>query len=287
MRTAVLLFAGLIVVAAPGVAHAGDGTSLLPLVDDDAQVVGVIDVADAHDAPIYAALMKKVAELGGDRLVRLEQLGVDLDKDVDTLLIAGSEDQSAAGRIVILEGRFASVDTALADVTTKKHRGVTYHAVDQAEIAVIGKRLVITDAGQMDAVIDRAKKKSKSSLTRSPKAAGLRAAIALTDTRQDIWMAASEMSMGGVTVTAMSIGMALGDDAVIQAKIQAADAATASSWVTMVAGYMDQVRGWLGGVGLTGLGTSLAVSAEADVIEVDATLPGAELDSLVGLSSFL
>jgi hypothetical protein len=284
MRSAVLVFAALLGI--PAVAHAGDGKDLLPLVGDDVQVVMVIDVADAHDAAIFQTLMQKAITEGWSGTAELAQLGVVVERDLDTLLIAGSEG-AAAGRMAVLEGRFPALDTVLDGFATTKHRKVTYWTGDGHDIAMIGKRLVITDAGAMDAVIDRAKKKSKASLTRSPKAAGLRTAIALTDTRQDIWMAASHLSMGGMDLEAMSLGLALGTDAVVQAKLQAPSPETAATWVGMVEGYLDQVRGWLGQVGLTGFGSSLTIGAEGDVVELDATMPGTELDALVGLASFL
>jgi hypothetical protein len=279
---ALFLIVGLLV--APRVARAGDGKSLFPLVGDDVRTVAVIDLAHARDSSAFqkvqALLIKDVEELA-----KLTASGIDLSK-IDTVLFAKGKDD--AHSILIATGSFTASDvdsfaTTMGD--TKAKRGsTTYWSGTDFEIAMLGKRMVLTPTGGMNAVIDRLKKKART-LARSSKAAAIRAAIAMTDTRHDVWIASGDDDLlGGDTPSkGVSIGLSLTSDVVAQARIQMNDATTAATAQQGLSAEIDQVRTVLKGSGLTGFASSIAVDVDDDVIQVGATLPAGEVDSFLAL----
>ena len=275
MRRAVLILAG--VLLAPRAAEAGNGKNLLGWVGEDAEMVAVIDVADARDSDAFATFLQFATDEGWAAAI-----GMELDANVDTVLVATGAGRVGVARIVIVEG---AVSVPSHDgLDEHRHRGVTYWTYGEREIAMIGKRLVVTDAGAMDGVIDRAKKKSKKSLTRSSKAAGLRATIAATDTRHDIWMAAGSGVLPGIDSPGISFGLSLATDVAVEVRLLNKDAAAATTLGDLVNAGLDQIRQQLGQFGLSGFADSLAVDVDGDVVELAATLPGDELASMLALA---
>lgn len=282
-----VLVALALVAALPGVASAGNGKKLFPLVPDDAQGVAVIDVASVRGSDVFQKLVTFAG--GSNTISQMTTAGIG-PSDVDTVLLVIGADQSP--ELAIAEGNFTAaqvdqVGAALGD-TKQTHKGITYWAGTSHEVALIGKRLVIGKTGQVLAAIGRTKKHS---LAKSSKAAGLRAAIALTDTRHDIWMAGAAPSfLGGAqnASTPMSVGISLGSDVIVQLKIQAPDATTAVTLGQQLQKMVTYGQTMLQSAGLTGLASSLTVNVDDRVVQVDADLPGSELDTFVKLvASFI
>jgi len=287
-------------VAAPVLARAGDGVAILPLVAEDAQIVGVIDVKDARDAKMFDQGVQLMLDRATEMKDMLAMVGLEL-KDVHTVLVAGRYGSSGSmahidqNLMAVVEGGFTKKKVikaldAIAGVQTKKKRGIKYWVTSYAEAAIIGKRLVVTMVGGMPGVIDRAKKKAKG-FTKSTKAAALRAALAYTDTRHDSWiialpptgLAATLKNSLKADMVSYAIGVTLESSMTLEVKVQTKDVAQADALLTSLQGQLKSLKQLAGQVGLSNLAASLTVAADADVIDLDATLTPAELEKVLDL----
>lgn len=266
----------------PAPAAAGDGAKALALAPPDAKLAVLIDVADARDSAMYAAMLDA---LGKDAAVgkALRDAGVDLATDVDTVVVAGDKD---GAMVMVLEGRIddAQVATLTKDAEAKRHRKVTYWVVGDGELARVGKRWVFTTPGEMKQVIDRDKKKAKG-LARAPAGATLRAAIALADARHDIRVAvlADGLGLGNPGVDVAALGVTLGKDLTIEARARFADAAAAGAALAELEPMLGAARSQLASAGLGSFASSISLAVDDRVLDVDAQLTEAELSGLVGL----
>ncbi|HEY5926307.1 MAG TPA: hypothetical protein VIV11_31695 [Kofleriaceae bacterium] len=144
-------------------AHAGRGTASLKYLPDDTTVVFVSDVARARGSAVF----KKLFQLARKQHAALDTLATaqPVEKLIDTIVLGAN--QAKVG-VIVLEGR---IDKLVAEVKksatkTETHAGVTYWVTADGEFAVVDKKLVMTSAGAITAVIDRAKdKKAKGPAT--------------------------------------------------------------------------------------------------------------------------
>ena len=274
-------FAVLFVV--PARAEAGDGKKLLPLLAESAEVVAVFDIADARDAATFDALLDSAPAKLADFVAVLAARGLDVRQDLDTMVIAAHGETYQ----IVLEGRFSKDRLAamVASSTAKKHRGVRYWTNTDGEVAQLGKRLVLTTAGEMTGVIDRHKKKGRS-LMKSPDAAAIRAAIALVDQRHDVWFAAAGGFLGG-GLDSMAFGLSFGGDLTVEVRARLADPDQLDVMRASVDAAMPQVVQQLEQVGLKGLASSLVVEWDGPVVAADATVPADELTTLLGLAAMM
>lgn len=270
----------------PARAEAGDGKKLLPLLADTTELVAVLDIADARDAATFDALLDNAPSKLADFLAVLTAAGLDARQDIDTMLIGGRGETYQ----VVLEGRFDKkklVATGMiASSTVKKHRGVRYWSGADGDVMLLGKRLVLTTAGEMTGVIDRHKKKGRS-LTRSPDAAAIREAIGLVDARHDVWFAAAGALLADDGVDAMGFGLTFGTDLTIEAKARIADAERADDMRAAADQGMPRLVQTLEQLGLEGLASSLVIEWDGPIVGAGATVPADELETLLRLAAML
>jgi len=279
---AVTVVACAVVAARP--AAAADGKALYPLVAEDAQFVAVADLADLRDARSFEALIAATG-LDAQLTAATAKLGIDLRKDVDLVLVGGTADAF----VIAIEGRFtAAQKKRMTDgATAKQHRGVAYWVASTGEVAHLGKRVVIAAAGTMPAVIDRWKKKQRS-LARGPGAATLRDAIAMTDTRHDVWLAATAdlltaRGMPASNIDAVSLAASLETDIVLEVRARAADADTATTLEATLGRLLPQAQDAMKGFGLAGTAASLQTDRDDRVLALAATIPASEVAAIVTL----
>jgi hypothetical protein len=284
VRNAVVVAVCAAIFVAPSRAEAGDGKKLLPLLDETTQVVAVVDLADARDAESFGALLDGAPTKLADVLALLTAAGIDPRKDVDTLVLGGHREVYQ----IVLEGRFGKDQLAgmIGSATAKKHRGIRYWVTGDGEVAVLGKRLVLTTPGAMPGVIDRHKKKGRS-LVKSPDAAAIRSAIALVDPRHDAWLAWAMDSGSRSGLDALAFGVTFGADLTIEAHGRFSDADRAEELRATTAQDLPRVIQALEQAGLTGTGASLVVEWNGDVVDADATVPAAELATLLALVAMM
>ena len=138
-------------------------------------------------------------------------------------------------------------------------------------------------------LIDHARKKQRrTSLATSTAGAAMRAAIAGTDTRHDLWLAAEvpatmARQAGAFAPQWLSLGVTFGADLVVQVRARFGDADTAASLVALAAAQLDQVRQSMRSAGLAGAADSLTIEAEKELVEARVTLSEAEATTLTGL----
>ena len=286
VRNLALAIAVVAALLVPSRADAGDGKKVLPLLADTVELVAVLDVADARDAATFDALVTSAPAKLADVLAMLAAVGIDARQDVDTIVMGGHGDVYQ----LVLEGRFDKdqLGQLATGGTAARHRGVRYLSGGDTEAALLGKRLVITSAGEMTGVIDRHKKKGRS-LTRAQGAAPMRKAIALVDQRHDLWFAATSDGLGGgsAEIDAVGVGATFGADLTVEVRIRVADVDRIEQMRRTVEQAMPQLTRELEKMGLSGMAGSLVFEWEGTIVEASATLPTDELTTVLGMLAML
>jgi hypothetical protein len=285
VRNAVVVAVCAAIFVAPSRAEAGDGKKLLPLLADTAEIVAVFDVADARDAAAFGTLLDSAPAKLAELLYALTAAGIDPREDVDTLVLGGHDEVYQ----IVLEGRFGKDQLAgiIGSGTAKKHRGVRYWTSSDGEVAVLGKRLVLSTPGEMTGVIDRHKKKGRS-LARSPDAAAIRGAIGLVDPRHDVWLAVAGGPLpAGGGVEAMALGMTFSGDLQVEVHGRFSDATRVDELRATFDKMMPQVAQSLDQMGLDGVAASLAVEWNGEVVDAAATVPADELATVLQLLAMM
>jgi hypothetical protein len=259
--------AAIFVAATMASAAAAPGDKLLALVGEDADTVSVFDVDGARDAPSFAALL---AAAGDTALATVPALGVDLGRDVDRVLFAGTFDDW----FVVVDGRFGKkVKAALAKRgEARKHRGVRYWVDGLDAAALVGKRLVLASEAEMVRVIDRHKTKA-TSLARSRQAG----ARALRDAFTGIAAGAHIRSVVRYDGVVWSARTVIARGAAIQ--FRSADGAVSAAEAAAIVDAEPWVQMFLTTIGLTA--TTLTIRAGGAALIVDVAVPEDELAQVV------
>lgn len=269
-------------------AEAGRGTALLKYAGDDANVVVVVDVARARRSPIF----KKMYELARSRVVELETIG-DVDKLVDTIVIAGNLEQTSA--VFVLEGRVEKLLAEAKKQATKedKHGNVTFWIVaDGEEVAMIDKKLVVASTGEMANVIDRIadkKRKGPAGLrtivgSAAPNSSVFGGVIPDSATRKDM---ANELGAEPLWV-AFSCGVA--QKITLEGKLKLADDASAEKVTKSFSeklglpGSDGTMRSKLEGFVGKEFSDSIVVDQDHTLSRVTATMTGEEIDRVLTLA---
>jgi hypothetical protein len=273
-------------------------------VSEDAEVVAVLDVANARDSAMFQTGVQLLLDRATDMKDMLAMVGLEL-KNVNTVLVAGGYGTSGTmadinqNLMAVVEGGFTKkkmtkVLDGLTGVITKKKRGIKYWITVYGEVAMIGKRLAVTAPGGMPGLIDRAKKKAKG-LMKSSKSAGLRAAIAFTDTHHDAWMvtlppaqtASSLKQFAKVDMVSYSVGATLGSSMTLEVKVQTGSESQAADFSALLTRQAGNAKKMLGQLGLGGVASSFTATHDAAVVQASATLTSDELAKVLGLLEML
>jgi hypothetical protein len=272
-----------VLLAVPTAASADDARPIYALVAEDAQFLAVVDLADARDAASFATIMtatgaeSKMAEA-------TNKLGIDLSKDVDVIRLGGTQDDL----VLLVDGHFtATHKKAIASGTAKKHRGVAYWIHDDSAVFWVGKRLAFARADRVTAAIDRWKKKA-SSMVKGADAADLRAAIAMTDTRNDLWIAVTTdllvaQGMPDTGLEAVSLAATASKDVGVEVRARAGAADVAAEMEKTIGAFLPQLQDAMKGFGLAKTAQSVRIDRDDLVLSVAATIPAGELAALIGL----
>jgi hypothetical protein len=272
-----------VLLAVPAAASADDAKPIYALVAEDAQFVAVVDLADARGAASFATIMK---ETGAEAKMTeaTNKLGIDLAKDVDVIRLGGTQDDL----VLLVDGHFtAKHKKTIASGTAKKHRGVAYWIHDDSAVFWAGKRLVFARADRVTAAIDRWKKKAPS-MGKGAGAADLRAAIAMTDTRNDLWIAVTTdllvaQGMPDTGLEAVSLAATAATDVGVEVRARAGAADVAAEMEKTIGAFLPQLQDAMKGFGLAQTAQSVRVDRDDLVLSVAATIPVAELTALIGM----
>lgn len=280
-------------------AFAGDGKNLIKMIPADSQVVMVFDVADARDSALLQKGYSSLLAAKPDAKAKLDEIGLDVMKDIDTVLFAGSgkggDLDDMSNMVIIVEGRIPTAKLAtMPDTKTSKYQGVTIYTKGDSDVAVLADRLYFTKAnkmkGEIDLVMGKGKFKSLNAQA-SPKAAKLRDGIAKTDTNADLWLtvlvpdkAKADMKAQGMSADVVAVGVNFTADISTALKIITDSEATAQKAVAMIQGQLAQVSQAAGTFGLAKAAKSLMVSQDKTAVNISVTISEAELNSIMNLA---
>jgi len=286
--------AALISAAAP--AAAGDGTNLTGMIADDTQMLMVFDVADARDSSLLQKGYQTILAATPDAKDKLDELGVDLFADIDTVLVAGGGVKDFDGfdnartMTLIVEGRLPR-DKVLARGRAKAYRGVDLVSDGDTEMAFIGDRLFLTKKGKGKAMIDVALGKGKGkgkNAGASAKAKKLRAALANTDTTADVWITVlvpdknkKQMAKDGMVFDSISGGASFDKDVALHVRLESGSEAAAQKLVGLIQAQLGQVTGVFDQIGLGKAGRSLTVVQDQSAVKIAMRLTEAEIKTLM------
>jgi hypothetical protein len=176
------------------IAHAGDGLAAAKLLPADSTMVLNINFKRLRRSPVYKDILAAAEGREGYKkgAADLKKAGIDIEKDVDTLVLGAKTGAGGQGDgfVVVVEGRFSAsrllkvLRTKNADMKTRKHAGVSYYELkEEGSIAILGKRVVLAENTRMPSVIDLFKGKG-SAITDERSFKRLTAKI---DRAKDIW----------------------------------------------------------------------------------------------------
>jgi hypothetical protein len=285
-----------LVLALASPARAGDGSKLLRLVPDETAFVGVIDFARARRTALFRAVGSQL--LAAPHVDKMIAAGIDPLTDVDTLLIAG-EASSVTGegdsfRLIVLEGRFSPLTpekllTAGGAAQVMTRGKIRYWTDGSVAAALVGKRLIVADAGRIERAIDAASG-VRAGGARSRKLAALRGAITATDTRHHAWLVAilppalrDQARGAGAPLEALAVAATATADLHLEVRGMTADADTANAVAELVRGNMSGVAQVLTSFGLSSLADSLTVDADGSAVRLIGSVRGGEIDTVIGL----
>jgi hypothetical protein len=280
----------LVSLARADVARAGDGVDLVRFMPEDAAIVMVVDVAGARDSDLFKDGLSSLVAMAPAGFALVEAAGIDPATALDTIAIGGNNANGNDDFAAVAEGRQAKtiVDLISKDPksTAAKYHGVTYWTSGDGAIAFVDKRLYFARPAHIERTIDLALGKVKGA-AKSAKAATLRAVIAATDTRNDVWAAmvmpadaAKSMKASGLEVTGVSLGASLSTTLGLEVKILNANDASAAAMLTQITNALPQLGPALGNIGLAAAAKSLQVDRDGLSVRMTITLTRAELVTL-------
>ncbi len=285
------------VMAVQGVAFAGNGSALMKQIPDTTQIVIVFDVAEARDSPLVTANFQKMLDSNPDAGAKLAAFGIDPMKDLDTVMFAGggvaelSTMKEVSKFVMIVEGRIPKKAMDNGTGTKSKHRGVEIFTKEDTDAAFVGKNLVFTRKGQMNAAIDVALGKAKNAAT-SPKAKALRTAIAATDTKTDVWVVVmvpdkdkTNMAQSGLLVDSIAITVKLASDLAAVMRLNAPNDAEAAKSVSLLQTVLPMLKQSMGGIGLAKAAGTLTLTQDKASVQVAGTVTEAELAALMAMAN--
>ncbi len=283
----VLVLAALVTLASSR-ADAGRGARSLELLADDTAFVLVVDVAHARATPMVRHAIE-LARAHYPWWSDLAKAGLDPDRLADTVVVAGSGELAASEHhtVVIVEGK---LDKLVAKVTrgapSAKQGGVTVWTVDGYELAMVDRRFVITAAGNMAHVLERAHAKRE----RAPDVrAMLEATAPGTDVFGGVLVDPAQRSQLAVAFDGeprwIACSLAAATQLVIDVRIELADDAAAAKVRARLAGRFGDPTMQVEVENMIGKEFSDSISIDQDHTQVrmSATLTSDEVEKVFGL----
>lgn len=282
----VLVLAALVVSASH--ADAGRGARSLELLADDTSFVLVVDVAHARQTP----MVHHAIELARAHYAwwgELAKAGLPPDKLADTVVVAGSGELASSDHhtVVIVEGK---LDKLVAKVThgaaAAKQGGVTVWTIDGYELALVDRRLVVTAAGNMTHVLERAHGKRE-------RAPDVRAMLDATSPGTDVFggvlVDPAQRSQLAIALDGephwIAVSLAAATQLVIDVRIELADEAVAGKVRARLAGrfgdpsMQTQVESMIG----KEFSDSISIDQDHTQVRMSATLTSDEVEKVFGL----
>lgn len=284
----------------PSTAVAGNGSAVLSSLPKDTGWVMNINVDRAKGSPLYKealAMASKNPELAAAMAMLKTQGSFDVTKDVKTVTIGLDGDfQTSQKGVVLVEGKFSEkqllslAKASGAKATADKHLGVSFWAIEEAEIAVIKGYMVVAPKGGMKSIIEVHKGKAP-----NVKANGeFMKMYKNADTSKDFWMVAilpknlrSQLGaqLGGNGFDGMTASVDVKKGLVSKVRLATATSAAAQSIAGLMKAGIAQGASdpSLKALGLAGALQNITVAASANNVDVGVTLSDAELTKIKNL----
>lgn len=187
----------LAVLAVAPAAHAGNGLGAAKLLPADTTMVLNINFKRLRGSPVYSDIIAAVRARDDYKkgAADLKAAGINLEKDVDTLVLGARSNAAGSGDGVVLvaEGRFNAkklvkvLRAKNADMKKRNHAGVAYYELaDEGSIAILGNRVVLAENDRIPSVIDLFKGKGKAVTGRG----AFKKLSSKIDKAKDIWFVA-------------------------------------------------------------------------------------------------
>lgn len=283
-------------------AHAGSGKDALKLMPRDTTMVLSINTKSLSKSKLAKKTFATLAQ-GGDVSIAktklLEDAGVDLDKDVDTVVIGIAGDLEKSERIVlVVEGRFDEAKmTKFFKAESKKfarqkHNSDTYYIVDDDnEFAFIGNYFVATPKGGITGVLDRHQGKGKSARQNR----SLMRLLKNGQTKKQLWMGlvltasmrkeiAAEAS--GHTMNTAIIGMNMNKNLDLSMRMGVSDAKAASAMATALRAQVAELakEPSMSLVGLADTFKTMTIKSTGSNVDASATVSAASVQQILGIA---
>jgi hypothetical protein len=253
-------------------------------------IVMVVDVAGARDSDLFKDGLATITAASPSTFAVVQAAGVDPATAFDTIAISSTTASGKEDFAAVAEGKQVKLVADLLakspNTTAAAYHGVTYWKSGDAAAAIIDKRLYFAKATGIERSIDLALGKRKSA-AKSAKAATLRAVIAATDTRHDVWAAmvlppevSASVRSSGIEMTGVSIGASLSTTLGLEVKILNANEASASTLATQINAALPQVLPALGNIGLSAAAKTLVIDHDGVAVRATMTLTRSELTTL-------
>lgn len=176
------------------IAHAGDGNDALRLLPENTAMVASFNIERTSRSATGKRFLDTVLDvrsLSGVPGDFLRRAGVDIERDIETMIVAMADDYDKSEDLVLLfEGRFnqkkivAVARKESSTFATRKYRGVTYYELDDdSAFGFIGRYAVVTPIRTMPKIIDVHARKAPS----SSKNRALMGLVKGGDTKKDMW----------------------------------------------------------------------------------------------------
>lgn len=276
------------------VANAGNGTNLTKYVADTTQAMFVLDVSKAKSSKLVKDGFNKLLDSQADARAKLEELGLDPLRDIDTVMVAfGGFDEmtemgSAPSMVIIVEARLPKNALAkLKSATKSTEQGVDIFARDDTEGALIDNKLFFTKKGQMSGVISMAKGTSKGNLASGSGGKELRETIKKASTKSHVWGAVvlpqkdrDKTSSAMMPIDAVSFAFKLASDVEGGLRLETPSEASAESTTKLLVGALPQIRMVMGGIGLDVAAGTIQVAQDKSAINARIKVSQTELKTL-------
>ena len=282
-------------------AHAGDGKDTLKLMPRDTALVLSIDAGGLRKSKLAKqtfSTLTQGSDVADAKGKLIKGAGVDIDKDIDTVVVSIAGDLEKSERIVLfVEGRFDEAKLVKffkaesKSFARKKHDGITYYAIDDDnEFAFLGKYFVATPKGGITDVLDRHQGKGSSASqngelkkllkTGHSKKQVFLAMVLTASMRKEI---AAET--GGHSMDTAIVGMDMAKNLDVSMRLGASDATAASALATKLRATVAEMakEPSMSLVGLADTFKNMTIQSSGNDVDCSLSVSASSVQQMLGI----
>ncbi len=270
-------------------ARAGSGASLFKYLPEDVEVIGAVNLAKSRNTPLFRKGLELAVKEMGDDWAKMKAAKLDPAKDVDTALFGAKTVDGSVRFTVVFEGKLAGFESELRKVPSTPQQGVDVWSFGDTSLLFVDKKLIVCSQELVAAVVETAKGK-RGNVKASKKAKALRAAVAVTDLRGDVWAAAlgkelsTSLPVSG-SLAWMSLSMATSKGVAVEAKAATDSEATAAGLVAWTTEQLPMAKQLMSSQGFAAAADSIEVKNTGSVAGVTVVLTDGEMGKVLSYLS--